>query len=100
MENEKKEVAEKFAILGPGGIKIVFFAGLYDRTTAEAAAIQRTRRLGGCRLFFRDKEGRIFQVYPDFKEIEKKERREPVKEELYREMLGNEPAIPGIRLKN
>ncbi len=97
MENEKK-VKEMFAILGPGRLRIVFPKGIYDQKVAEKEAIHRTKNLGDCRLYFRNEHGKIFQLYPIFKEIDKQERKKPVTENFYPEMLGNDSFVPGIQI--
>lgn len=77
------ENMNKYAIIGHGGIRIVFYQGLYEPSAAENLAIRRARALG-CSLFLRNFDGEMFQIYPIRRKIE---RRAKIYEGVYPEMM-------------
>lgn len=86
MKKAKEELAIdaiKYAIIGAGGIRIVFDPAPCDNATAENLAIARARNIN-CALYAQADFGRLFQVYPERREVS---RRAKVEAPVYPEML-------------
>lgn len=80
--NPKEELvfdAINYAIVGAGGIRIVFSS----MSWSESGAIARARNLN-CSLYAQTSFGKLFQVYPERREVPK---RAKVEASVYPEML-------------
>jgi hypothetical protein len=99
LRNSRRETDKPWYAIITTGLKIVFKAGLYNDETEEALALQRASGYNA-RLYRKDNDGCIFQIHGPGNSVRVDRRTSIESQKMNREMMGNDPYIPGIQISS